>query len=168
MSKSKSWRCPTRDKSLLTGHPRPKLDTIFNIKAVRCKCFKGLHLVILSLSGIRTFCLINESYWNITEEHSMPFTFKILNVLACTFSSLETFTFRLVIIPSAPKVFSSLTSLLFFTFVTSKQVRKTFAFVLICFSSDTTSKSISFSDVFTDFTTFTPISKWAHCSFSRI
>ena len=62
LSKSKSWRCPRRDKSLLTQHPCTKLDTIYKIKAVRCKCFKGLHPVILSLSGIRTVCLINKCY----------------------------------------------------------------------------------------------------------
>ena len=62
LSKSKSSRCPTRDKSLLARHPRPKLDTIYKIKAVRCKCFKGSHPVILSLSGIRAVVLINKCY----------------------------------------------------------------------------------------------------------
>ena len=85
--------------------------------------------------------------------------------LYALFSSFKTFTFRLVIIPSATKVVSSLTSVLFFTFVTSKQVHKTFVITVltiinfICFSSDTTGKSTSFSDVFTDFTTFTSTSK---------
>ena len=54
-SKSKPWRCQTRGKSLLAGHPRPKIDTIYNIKSVRCKCFKGSHPVVLSFSGIRAF-----------------------------------------------------------------------------------------------------------------
>ena len=62
LSKPKSWRCPTRGKYLLTRHPCPRLDTIYNIKVVRCKCFKGSHPVILSVSGIRTVCLINKCY----------------------------------------------------------------------------------------------------------
>ena len=48
--------------------PRPNLDTIYSIKAVRCKCFKGSHPVILSLSGIRFVCIINKCYWNIIEK----------------------------------------------------------------------------------------------------
>ena len=62
LSKSKSWRYPRRDKSLLVRHPSPKLDTIYNIKVAKCKCFKGSHPVILSLSWIRTVCLINKCY----------------------------------------------------------------------------------------------------------
>ena len=111
-------------------HPRPKLDTIYNIKTVWCICFKGLYLVILSLRGIRAVCLIsfNKFYWNIIEKLSMLFTFKMFlqMFLYALFFSFKTFTFRLVIILSATKVVRSLTSVLFFTFVTSRQVHKTF------------------------------------------
>ena len=85
--------------------------------------------------------------------------------LYALFSSFKTFAFRIAIIPSATEVVSCLTSVLFFTLVTSKLVHETFVITVqtmtnfICFSSDTASKSVSFSDVFTDFTTFTPTSK---------
>ena len=42
-------------------------------------------------------------------------------VLNALFPSFKTVTFRLAIIPPAKKVVSSLTSVLLFTFVTSKQ-----------------------------------------------
>ena len=128
MPKSKSWRWQTRDKSLFAWHPHPKLDTIYNIKAIRCICFKGLHPVILFLSGIRDVFLINKCYWHINEKLSMPFTFEMFIevFLYALFISFKTFTFTLVIVPSATKVVSSLTSVLCFTSVASKQVHKTF------------------------------------------
>ena len=58
----------------------------------------------------------------------MPFTFEMFIevFLYALFISFKTFTFTLVIVPSATKVVSSLTSVLCFTFVASKQVHKTF------------------------------------------
>ena len=67
------------------------------------KCSKGSHPVILSLSGIRTVCLINLSIRQM--------------FLHALFSSFKTFTFRLVIIPSATKFVGSLTFIYIYIYI---------------------------------------------------
>ena len=103
------------------------------------------------------------NYRKVITETWITLTFKMFvqMLLHTLFSSIETSTFRHVVVLCTAKLVYSLTSVLFPTRIASHQINQTFIITvktMVClkgFLSDGASKSISFCYIFTHFAMFT-------------
>ena len=178
----------TEENALVLGEPniivkvcvslKRLLIVTFNIKAIRIQSSKCSHPVKLPLGGIRSLHFVNQLnlyvfkktlvilLWKMTLQKLL---FHIFHVITLSFSDMT-----LIVIPSASKMVSGVTYILFTTWLTAQQVNQTFIVVIktmvyfLSFFSGEASKFLSNTYALTNLTPRTTTPLVPYLSFNRI